>query len=73
MLHLDGMPLLINVIYGDMSLVGPKSPTVEKFLQYSAQQRKNLCVQTGVVGYWSCETDENEIVKLEDELSLIHI
>ena len=50
-----------------MSLVGPKSPTVEKFLQYSAQQRKNLCVQTGVVGYWSCETDENEIVKLEDE------
>lgn len=67
MLHLDGMPLLINVIYGDMSLVGPKSPTVEKFLQYSAQQRKNLCVQTGVVGYWSCETDENEIVKLEDE------
>ena len=26
-----------------------------------------MCVQTGVVGYWSCETDENEIVKLEDE------
>lgn len=65
--HLDGLPMLINVLYGDMSLIGPKAPKVEEFIEYTAEQRRNLCVTTGVAGCWSCENDQAEVIKAERE------
>lgn len=66
-LHLDGLPMIINVLYGDMSFVGPKSPTLKDFMQYSTQQRRNLCFATGIVGCWSCESDEKNVIAEERE------
>lgn len=60
---LDELPQLINVIKGDMSLVGPR-PEVPKYVNlYSDKQRKVLEVRPGITDYASIEyRDENTIL-----------
>jgi lipopolysaccharide/colanic/teichoic acid biosynthesis glycosyltransferase len=48
---LDELPNLLNVLRGDMSLVGPR-PTVEvQVAQYTERQRKRLAVEPGITGW----------------------
>lgn len=60
---LDELPQLLNVIRGDMSLVGPR-PEVRKYVNlYSKEQMKVLSVRPGITDYASIEyVDENEIL-----------
>ena len=65
---LDELPQLLNVLKGDMSLVGPR-PEVRKYVDlYTEEQRKVLSVRPGITDYASIEyVDENEILgKAED-------
>ena len=65
---LDELPQLINVVWGDMSLVGPR-PEVRKYVAlYDDEQRKVLTVKPGITDYASIEyIDENKIlVESED-------
>ncbi|MDC2825189.1 sugar transferase [Rodentibacter pneumotropicus] len=65
---LDELPQLINVLIGDMSLVGPR-PEVRKYVDlYSEEQQKILSVQPGITDYASIEyMDENEILGKSDD------
>ena len=60
---LDELPQLINVLVGDMSLVGPR-PEVRKYVDlYTDDQQKVLSVKPGITDYASIEyMDENEIL-----------
>ena len=60
---LDELPQLINVLVGDMSLVGPR-PEVKKYVElYTDEQQKVLSVKPGITDYASIEyMDENEIL-----------
>jgi lipopolysaccharide/colanic/teichoic acid biosynthesis glycosyltransferase len=60
---LDELPQLLNVLIGDMSLVGPR-PEVKKYVDlYSPEQRNVLSVRPGITDYASLEyIDENEIL-----------
>jgi lipopolysaccharide/colanic/teichoic acid biosynthesis glycosyltransferase len=60
---LDELPQLMNVLMGDMSLVGPR-PEVRKYVSmYNAEQLKVLNVQPGITDYASIEySDENELL-----------
>jgi lipopolysaccharide/colanic/teichoic acid biosynthesis glycosyltransferase len=50
-LSLDELPNLINVLAGDMSLVGPR-PTVEvQVAQYTERQLGRLAVEPGITGW----------------------
>lgn len=51
--YLDELPQLINILTGEMSLVGPR-PVTEKELEfYSDDERsKLLSVKPGLTGYW---------------------
>lgn len=49
---LDELPQLFNVLVGDMSLVGPRPPTVDEVEQYSSKQAQRLAVMPGVTGLW---------------------
>lgn len=59
----DELPQLINVIKGDMSLVGPR-PEVPKYVElYNEKQRRVLDVRPGITDYASIEyRDENSIL-----------
>lgn len=60
---LDELPQFINVLKGDMSLVGPR-PEVRRYVNlYSARQLKVLDVKPGITDYASIEySDENELL-----------
>ena len=64
---LDELPQLINVIVGDMSIVGPR-PEVRKYVElYSQNQRKVLSVKPGITDYASIEySNENELLALSE-------
>jgi lipopolysaccharide/colanic/teichoic acid biosynthesis glycosyltransferase len=65
---IDELPQLINVLIGDMSLVGPR-PEVRKYVDYyTAEQMKVLTVKPGMTDNASIEfIDENELLsKAED-------
>ncbi|MFY9311417.1 MAG: sugar transferase [Bacteroidia bacterium] len=59
----DELPQLINVLFGDMSLVGPR-PEVRRYVDmYNEEQKKVLTVKPGITDYASIEySNENELL-----------
>jgi lipopolysaccharide/colanic/teichoic acid biosynthesis glycosyltransferase len=49
---LDELPQIINVLRGDMSIVGPRPPLPSEVKQYQAWQRRRLSVRPGVTCIW---------------------
>jgi exopolysaccharide production protein ExoY len=49
---LDEMPQLLNVIRGEMSLVGPRPITKPELQRYGAHASEYLTVRPGLTGFW---------------------
>lgn len=49
-LSLDELPTLLNIIKGDMSLVGPRPLLIEYLYLYSEEQKKRHLVKPGITG-----------------------
>jgi len=49
---LDELPQLLNVLRGEMSLVGPRPDLVEQVAHYTESDRRRLAVRPGITG-WS--------------------
>lgn len=66
---LDEFPQLLNVIKGDMSLIGPRPPLVSEVEQYSDYHKKRLEVRPGCTGLWQVsgrnKLSFEEMVKLD--------
>jgi lipopolysaccharide/colanic/teichoic acid biosynthesis glycosyltransferase len=51
-LSLDELPQLLNVLKGDMSLVGPRPPLQREVAEYPGDMRRRLVVKPGLTGLW---------------------
>jgi len=49
---LDEIPQLINVLRGQMSLVGPRPPLPQEVIEYGDDVRRRLLVKPGMTGLW---------------------
>lgn len=65
---LDELPQLVNVLKGDMSLVGPRPPLPSEVEQYTDYDKQRLYVTPGCTGLWQA-TERND-VGFEDMVKL---
>lgn len=58
---IDELPQLINILRGDMSIVGPRPALPREVEQYDDYERQRLYVQPGLTCYWQIRTHRNEL------------
>ena len=51
-LSLDELPQFLNVLRGEMSIVGPRPPLKSEVLQYERSQLRRLSMKPGITGSW---------------------
>ena len=59
---LDELPQFINVLKGEMSVVGPRPALPREVKQYTGHQRKRLSVRPGITCYWQIRPNRNRIL-----------
>ena len=71
---LDELPQLFNVLFGDMSFVGPR-PEVKKYTDlYNQAQKKVLTVRPGITDYASIKfRNENDLLSVSDNPEQLYI
>ena len=58
---LDELPQLLNVLKGDMSIVGPRPALLREVEQYTELQKQRMYVTPGLTCYWQIQPKRNEI------------
>ena len=67
---LDELPQFINVLKGEMSVVGTRPPTLDEYHHYELHHFKRLTIKPGITGLWQVSgrsdiTDFEEVVALD--------
>lgn len=55
----DELPQFLNILKGDMSLIGPRPLVDEEVKLYKGNKAKLLSVRPGLTGYWACNGRSN--------------
>jgi len=58
---IDELPQLINIIRGEMSIVGPRPGLPREVEQYDAYARQRLLVTPGLTCYWQIQPGRNHL------------
>lgn len=69
---IDEFPQFINILKGDMSLVGTRPPTLDEVEKYDLHHKSRLAIKPGLTGMWQVSgrsdiTDFEEVVRLDNE------
>lgn len=66
---IDELPQLLNVLLGDMSLIGPRPPLLSEYEVYTSYHKKRLAIRPGITGLWQVSGRNSlsfeEMVKLD--------
>lgn len=66
---LDEVPQILNILKGEMSIIGPRPVLDEEVDEYGDNKEKLLSVRPGLTGWWACngrsDTTNEERMKLE--------
>lgn len=58
---LDELPQLLNVVRGEMSLIGPRPPLENEVRQYERWQLRRLSVKPGITCSWQIVPDRHDV------------
>jgi exopolysaccharide biosynthesis polyprenyl glycosylphosphotransferase len=70
---LDELPQLINVLRGEMSIVGPRPAPPREVANYSVWHRRRLMMRPGLTGFWQVEARSNDNFDERAQLDLEYI
>lgn len=70
---LDEIPQLINVLKGEMSLVGPRPVVKEEINEYGVYSDKFVSVKPGITGYWAVSGRSNVDYPERVDLELYYV
>ena len=62
---LDECPQWLNVLIGDMNLVGPRPPLLSEVERYKPEWRRRLNMKPGITGLWQV-SGRNDVKNFED-------
>ena len=58
---IDELPQLLNILKGDMSIVGPRPALPREVEQYSDYERQRLYVTPGLTCFWQIQPNRNDL------------
>lgn len=70
---LDELPQLINIINGDLSIIGPRPVVADELEKYVVNKDKFLSVTPGLTGYWAANGRSNTTYEQRMEMELYYI
>lgn len=70
---LDELPQLINIINGDLSIIGPRPVVADELEKYGVNKDKFLSVTPGLTGYWAANGRSNTAYEQRMEMELYYI
>lgn len=70
---LDELPQALNVLHGEMSLVGPRPPLPSEVEGYDLWHRRRLSMKPGITGFWQVSGRREEDFDRWVELDLAYI
>jgi exopolysaccharide biosynthesis polyprenyl glycosylphosphotransferase len=71
---LDELPQLVNVLKGDMSIVGPRPALAKEVAQFDDELRsRRLAVRPGITGLWQAEARDNPAFGAYRRLDLFYV
>lgn len=70
---LDELPQLLNIIKGDLSIIGPRPVVTEELQKYGVNMEKFLSVTPGLTGYWAANGRSTTTYEQRMEMELYYV
>lgn len=70
---IDELPQLLNVLRGDMSLVGPRPALPSEIIHFDDDLRRRHLVKPGITGLWQVEARDNPSFRPYRRLDLFYV
>jgi exopolysaccharide biosynthesis polyprenyl glycosylphosphotransferase len=70
---IDELPQLVNVVRGDMSLVGPRPALPSEVEQFDHELQERISVPPGLTGLWQVEARDNPSFRAYRRLDLFYV
>lgn len=70
---LDELPQLVNVLKGEMSIVGPRPVVEEEIKKYGKYWKKVFSVKPGITGYWVVNKNKNTTYDERIKMDLYYV
>lgn len=70
---IDEFPQFINILIGDMSLIGPRPVVIDEVENYGKNKAKFLSIRPGLTGYWASNGRNNISYKERMKMELYYV